>query len=504
MPLLTKSKYLQGLQCSHLLWTSVNDKARLPDQDLATQYRLKSGNEVGEIAKKKFMGGIDISTNDFIGNIEQTSNLLKQRKPLFEAGFKARFVGDNEVYSRIDVLVPVEDNKWDIVEVKSGTRVKDINIDDVSFQKYSCEKSGLEIRNCYLMHINNQYIKQGEVDPEKLFVKEDITERVDKAISGIEKKINNMFEMISLDQAPKIRIGAHCQDPYDCVLKDDCWKDLPEENVFHLARGREISRELYNKGIIKIKDIPKTIELSYKQKIQKECAINGKIHIDTEAIKHFLSSLKYPLYYLDFETLAPAIPKFNGTRPYQQIPFQYSLHVQQEKEGETKHLEFLAEGTKDPRPELLKKLKRDINTTGDIVVYSKRFESGVVTDSINAFPEFKDWGKEVLGRMNDLLTPFREFYYYHPSQCGSASLKKVLPAVVGKTKAGKLNLPEGVRGYEDMDISHGLNASIEYQRVTYGSNIEPEERERVRTALKEYCKLDTLAEAEIISKLNSL
>jgi len=490
--LLTKSKYLMGLQCPGLLWTAINDKEKIPKSDKSAEHKFKTGDLVGVLATKCFVDGISISVEDFLGNLKETKKLLSKRKPLFEAGFKIG-VDDsgNEIFSRVDVLVPVGKDKWDIVEVKSGTEIKDVNMEDVSFQKYVLEKAGLKIGKCFLMYINNQYIKNGEIEVSELFVQMDITEKVVEVEKGIEKRIAEMFRIIGLKDRPQICLGKYCKDPYECALKSGCWSILPKGSVMDLYRGGEKSFNLYEQGIIHIKDIPDGIKLTDAQRIQRDCAISGGHHIKEKEIRKFLGGLNYPLYYLDFETINPAIPKFDGMKPYQRIPFQYSLHVQKEKDGECKHISFLAEGMNDPRPKFLQSLKDNLGDEGNIIVYNESFEKGVFRECVEAFQEFKEWGEGILLRVKDLLIPFRSFCYYHPDQCGSASIKKVLPTLTDLS-------------YAEMEIGNGGDASVEYERVTYDPSFSEEDKKKVRDALEKYCELDTMAEVEIVEALKKV
>jgi len=484
--MLSKSNYLLGLQCPKLLWNYKNQKEKIPEPDKVAMVRFKEGTLIGKLATKVFKGGIDLSELDFKENLNKTQELLKERKPLFEASFLI----DN-TFSRPDILFPVGDDEWDVIEVKSGTKVKDVNIHDVSFQKYLYEKCGLKIRKCFLMHINNQYVRDGEIEPKELFVQSEITPEANSAMDGITKRIDNMLKIVNSKQCPKVDIGKHCKDPYECGMKCDCWDHLPEENVFNLYLGGKKSYELYNGGILKIKDIPKGYKLNPRQKIQVDCAINGNCNIDKDKIKKFLDDLKYPLYYLDFETINPALPKFDGMKPYQRIGFQYSLHIVEKPGAKPKHISFLADGVNDPRPKFLQSLKDNLGKKGDIIVYNESFEKGVFREHCDAFPEFQDWlSKYIMPRIKDLLIPFRQFHYYDPKQCGSASIKKVLPVMSDLS-------------YKDMEINNGGDASIAYENVTYG-NVSEKEKKKVRGALEKYCELDTLAEIKIIDRLMEL
>ena len=479
--LLSKSKYLNGLQCPKYLWLLFNEPERIPKPDTTTQYIFDQGHLVGELAKRLFPDGVDIPVDDFIGNIKQTERLLQQRSPLFEAGIFAE-----GLYSRVDILNPASDHDWDIIEVKSTTDVKDVHLDDVSFQKYCCEKVGVKIRKCFLMHINNQYIKNGELDPQQYFTLQDITSNIEESGKGIEDRIDTLLEVISARECPNVTIGRHCSNPYDCPLAE-CWDFLPEGNVFNLYRGGSKSFELFNSGILTIRDIPDEYRLTGAQQIQKTCETTGQAYIDKAGISGFLSTLQSPHYFLDFETISPVIPMFDGTRPYQTIPVQFSLHIIKKDGVKPEHFSFLAGGVDDPRPAFLAELKKVLGNTGSIVVYNQGFEEGILKELALAFPEYDNWVKQVRDRLVDLLIPFRKFHYYHPLQKGSASLKSVLPALTGKDYAG-------------MDIADGQSASIAFQTVTYGE-VSEEERNKVIADLEKYCALDTEAMLWIVDRL---
>jgi hypothetical protein len=483
--LLSKSKYLTGLQCPKYLWMQIHEPERIPGVDAITQYIFDQGHLVGEYAKKQFPGGIDIPHDDFMENIAATKQLLVERKPLFEAGILS-----GRIYCRLDILNPVDEDEWDIIEIKSGTSVKDVYIDDVSFQKFCCEKAGLRIRNCKLGFINNQYVKNGEIDPKELFILEDISTQVEEISEGIEERLSNLLEVISNKACPEMTIGQHCLAPYECPLRVECWGFLPEDSVFDLRGGETNQFSLYEQGILSIKDIPDDIPLSRQQQIQKECVMTGNVHVEKEEIRQFLNKLKYPLYYLDFETFGPAIPIYDGTKPYQDMPFQFSLHVVESDGSEPVHHSFLAEGIEDPRPQILRELQRLLGSEGSIIAYNAGFEEGILKELVEAFPEYTDWLEGIFTRMVDLLFPFTNFHYYNASQKDTASLKKVLPAVTGK-------------GYEEMGIGAGMDASIAYGRVTFGNATE-DEIAKVRADLLKYCKLDTEGMIWVVDKLREL
>jgi len=467
-----------------LLWITTNEPEKIPETDPVTQHIFDQGHLVGELAKKLFPEGIDISTEDFMGNISNTIDLLKNRKPLFEAGILA-----GKLYARVDILRPDGEEEWDIVEVKSSTSVKDVHINDVAFQRYCCNQSGLNIRKCYLALINNQYVKYGEIDPEGFFDIHDVTDQVEEASGGIQDKVDIILDVVSQETCPEMIIGPHCRDPYECALKD-CWEHLPEHNIFTLYWGGKKSFEMYNNGIGTIGEIPDDYKLNDKQRIQKACVTSGEAHVDREAIHGFLASLEYPLYYLDFETIGPAVPLFDGIRPYQNIPFQFSLHVVKDEYSQPEHYSFLASGTDDPRPVLLVELQKVLGDSGSVLAYNKGFEEGILRDLALAFPEYSSWITQICDRLVDLLAPFSSFHYYHPAQKGSASLKRVLPAITGK-------------GYDDLDINDGQIASFTFLEATYG-DIPESEKLKVMSDLELYCGRDTEGMIWIVERLNEL
>jgi hypothetical protein len=484
MRYISKSRFLSGLQCPKLLWTHYNDKPRIPPPDPSTQAIFDQGRLVGEYAKLLFPDGIEIGAglvSEFDQIFAQTEEALPLRRPLFEPALSY-----GNAYARADILNPVGKNEWDLIEVKSTTEVKDIHIDDLAFQRFTFEGAGVTIRNCILMHINREYVRDGEIDPEDLFTMEDVTELVEQRLPTIEQELQEMVHVVESEEEPVITIGPHCDDPYTCSLHDHCWEHVPEHSVFTMSRIGNKKWDLYDSGITDIADIPPDFRLSANQMIQKDAVVSGMERIESSRIRTFLQTLQYPLYFLDFESISPAIPVFDGTRPFQQIPFQFSLHIAEHEGGQLLHHMFLAEGKDDPRPEFMQLLQELLGNTGSIVVYNQGFEKGIMKACTEAMPEYASWYEEIEPRIVDLLVPFRSRDYYHPSQKGSASIKAVLPVLTDM--------------HYDGDIADGTTASNEYLRVTFGEADE-EDRMRVRTALEQYCALDTLAMVRIVERL---
>jgi hypothetical protein len=484
-PFLSKSKYLAGLQCMKLLWYLYNRKQDIPEIDAATQAIMDQGNAVGELARTLYPGGIKLDREAMPERqAERSLEAARLRNPLFEAGFVYK-----RAYALADILVPVGADAWDLIEVKSTSSVKDEHLYDVAFQRYTYEGAGLKIRRCYLMHINNQYVREGEIEAKKLLKKEDITEEVSKFVPEIEKEIGSMVDAIAVKDVPDVKVGRHCNDPYECPLQDICWAFLPpEDDVFCLYRGGKKAYELMDKGILSLADICGSVKLTNSQRIQVDSHGRGKPHVDKEGIREFLDRLKYPLYFLDFETISAAIPLYDHSRPFEQIPFQYSLHIIRKEGGRPESYSYIAPDRKDPRPAVLKQLKELLGESGSVIAYNAGFEKTVLKKASEYYPEYKTWVNKIDKRVVDLLAPFRSFFYYHPGQAGSASIKDVLPALTGS-------------GYKNMEIADGNSASTEYHRVTFGDNIAIKDRARVHAALEKYCALDTKGMIDILDAL---
>ncbi len=481
MNLLTKSKYIHGLACPRFLWMEVHEKDKLPEVDKVTQHRFDQGHLVGEMAKECFPKGIDLAGLEFKENIDQTRKAVKERKIIFEAGVQFK-----NLFSRADILVPVGQDEWDIVEVKSSAQVKPEHSHDLSFQRFTCEQAGLNIRHCVLMHINNQFVKKGKINPQEFFIQENITTEVDEAAKGIQERIESMLRLIASPTFSE-KIAGGCTQPGVCIL-EDCWKHLPEHHIFDLYDGRKRITELFEQGILALKDIPDSVKLNEKQKIQRDCVRNGKPHIHRDGIKAFLSTLQYPLSYLDFESFSTAIPLFDNLKPYQQVPFQFSLHVDY---GQTvEHFGFLADGVEDPRKDFIQALQKFLPASGKVVVYNATFEKTVLNKLAEVYPEYKEWVNQVVSRFVDLLIPFREFHYYHPDQKGSASIKDVMPVITGN-------------GYKGLEINKGDSAGVSYLGVTF-QKVPASEKEKVRKDLEVYCGQDSEGMMWIVRELEGM
>jgi hypothetical protein len=487
LPYLSKSKYLWGRQCRKLLWFAYNAKDQIPEPDAAQQAIFDQGHEVGALARQLFPGGIEVGQGivDIETVLRLSQEATKQRRPMFEAAFAC-----NGAYARVDILNSVDEDAWDVIEVKSSTRVKDVYLPDLAFQTFVYTGAGLRIRRGFILHINSDYVRQGDLDPRKLFKEVDVTAQVAKLSRDIEPQLDEMFQTIRLKSHPDVAIGEHCDRPYICPLHDFCWNHLPADHPVTLYRGKVKGFRLLTDGITSLKEIPESFPLTDHQQIQRTAAITGQPHVGKLALKQFLAQLKYPLHYLDFETFGTAIPLFDGTSPFEQIPFQFSLHVQRSPGLVPEHFSYLAQGRHDPRPEFMERLRAVMGNAGTVLVYNASFEKSVLDQCADLHAEFQPWVAMIKSRVVDLLIPFRSFRYYHPDQHGSASIKSVLPALTG-------------RSYEGLDIHEGGTANREFLRVTF-RDVPEAERQRVRRQLELYCGQDTEGMLGIVEQLGRL
>ncbi|MBU0459438.1 MAG: DUF2779 domain-containing protein, partial [Nanoarchaeota archaeon] len=329
----------------------------------------------------------------------------------------------------------------------------------------------------------NKFIRKGEINPEEILAKEDITEQVEEVIVGIKDRIDNMLNVMKTDVCPDVKISTYCKDPYDCPLEDYWWGILPKSSAFNLYGGGNECFQLFEDGFVHISDIPHEYKLTDKQRIQYQCELKNKVYVQKEGIKQFLNTLEETLYYLDFETFNVAIPLFDGMKPYQQIPFQWSLQIDDGKE--ITPFKYLADGEEDPRSGFLKTLKVALGSKGSIIVFNQSFEIGRLKELAEAFPEQKKWVDSVILRIVDLIVPFRNFDYYNPKQKGSCSIKDVLPAITGKD-------------YSHLEIADGATASLSYLNMIYTDG------EDCREDLLKYCKLNTEAMVWIVDELRKI
>ena len=487
-PTLSKSQYIKGLQCPKALWFYKYRKDLAPEITPAKQAVFDTGNEVGLLAQDYFEGGIEVVADywDVEKLVELTAQYIEQGyKQIYEA---TALHPANGLYSRIDILHKVDDSdQWDLVEVKSSTAVKDYHIDDLAFQYYVFTNAGYNIRDCHMMVINNKYQRAGEIDPQGLLRMQCITDKVIAKQEEIEFRAAQLLAVASQETEPTADIGARCNKPFECDYKAHCWKHVPDYSVFDIlpaARAEDIANRISS---FNIEDIPDEALPSGIKLVDVTSYRSGAVAVDEKAIDKFMTRLEYPIYYLDYETVWPAIPLYDGARPYQQVPFQFSLHILRSAEGVPEHHEFLHTDAKDPRRAFAKSLIKECADQGSIVVYNQSFEEKRNSELARDFPEFAQPLKNINARMVDLLLPFKNRWLYHPAQKGSASIKSVLPAF-------------SALDYAEMDIAGGEEASRQYKHFVEGKIVD-KDIEKLWADLRKYCALDTLAMLKLVAVL---
>ena len=468
-----------------MLWYQCFERELIPEVPPSQQARFDAGHEVGELATRLFPGGILIDTPYYLHKQAVQSTLKAMQDPDVKSIYEAAFIYEG-VRIRVDILERLDDGSWNLVEVKSSTSVKEVYYPDVAVQYYVLEGCGLKINRAGILHINNQYVyDEQNLDLESLFSFGDLTDQTMSMQPEIPGQLEELKVMLAEDGTPVIRTSKHCHKPYDCEFWDHCTKDMPEFWVYDInGIGQNKLDELAVMGIQAIGDIPTSFPLSQIQDRIRASVTNQQEFI-SDQLEAELNDVEYPVHFLDFETIGPAIPRYSGTRPYQTIPFQWSDHILYE-DGNMDHLEYLCNEDKDPREEFTESLLDALGTKGNIVIYTS-YETGVLNSLIEHFSQYADELQSVIDRFVDLYAIIRR-HYYHPKFYGSFSLKYVLPALV----------PE--MSYDKLAIQDGMQASLDYLRMIDNETPE-EEKSRLRIDLLTYCGQDTLAMVKIRDEL---
>lgn len=480
---LSKSRYIKGIQCHKSLWLATH-KPELREESEAAKQAFEQGLAVGECAQKLFPGGetIHFDGRSYDDQVQQTQSALTTAKVIYEAAFM-----HNGVFVKADIMRKVRGG-WELYEVKGSSKVKDIYLDDTAVQYHVIAGSGIKISKMFVVHLNTSYSRKGELDYSKLFSLCDVTSQVLERQAQVKKEITKQKRMLKGNE-PDIDIGPWCNDPYECDFKCHCWKDVPENSVFDLAGKGVDTFALYHQGIAKMQDIPLTL-LKGKQLQQVEATLGKKTIVDKKKLREFVDNLRYPIYFLDFETFASPIPPYDGLRPFQNVPFQYSLHWQKCAGGKVYHTEYLAKPGIDPRKEIVERLLEDIPEGACVLAYYKSFESSRIKELTEQFPRNKKRLQSIIDNMLDLIDPFKARHIYSWKQQGSNSIKSVLPAFV-----------KGM-SYDNMEIGNGMEAMDAYFRMCDVAD-NPKELATVRKNLLEYCKQDTLAMVKLLEVLTA-
>ena len=469
---LSKSRYTLFCQCPKTLWlrTYKPDEATV---DAGVEARFESGNEVGDLAMGLFGPFVEVTVKREDGSLDLAA-MVEKTKEEMERGTdvicEASFTFEKN-YCAVDILRKTK-NGWAIYEVKSssfpefdGQEAKlEKYAPDIAYQKWVLEQCGINVTDTYLVCLNSDYVRQGELNLQQLFVTIDMKELVENEYLKVPARVSQALKLLASEEEPDLDLSEHCMKPYGCAFLDYCKRQhgVPQSD---------------------------------KQQMQVECTLNKTEHIDVDGIREFLASLSYPLYFLDFETLQQPVPQYNGQRPYQQITFQYSLHIKRSADAPYEHREFLAPNDgSDPRRHLAEQLCKDIPMNVCTLAYNKGFECGRIKELASLYPDLAVHLLNIRDHIQDLLTPFQSGYYYVPAMHGSFSIKSVLPALFPD---------EPSLNYHNLDerCQNGGNAMTLFPAIQF---MEPEEAKASREALLRYCELDTWAMVKVWEKLKEV
>lgn len=489
---LSKSKILSSRQCAKKLWLEIHSKELAVDSG-RSQKNFDVGNAVGDLSRAIYdplnEGTlIDPFVDGFRAAFANTQDLIKEDKPIFEAAFSME---GGLVLA--DVLVKsAPESAWRMVEIKSSTSVKDYHLDDVAVQNFVTTESGLDLDSISLGHIDNKWIYQGDDDYTGLIKEVDLTEHANKMADEVKGWFDQAHSVADSPSEPEIAIGAQCTSPFDCQFLEYCSKDQPKAkypvNWLPRIQKKVLKAFIKDNNIIEMADVPDDL-LNESQLRVKEHTLADSIYFDHAESKRVLSQYQYPHYFLDFETINLAIPKWKGTRAYQQIPFQFSLHLIEDESEDVIHREFLDLSGDDPSIPFAKALIDTCDDMGPIFVYNIGFESARIKELAARFPEFSDGLFTVNDRLVDLW-PVAKKYFYHPSQQGSWSIKKVLPAMSEKYN------------YDELDgVKDGGMAMDAFAKAIH-ADTSTDEKKQIEQELLKYCEMDTMAMVEIFNYLS--
>lgn len=489
IPALSKSKYLAGCQCVRRVWLACRAPDLASAPDAAKQAIFDLGHEVGRCAHALFPGGVLVreEPSQHREAIERTRALLAD--PSVPAIFEAAFEHDG-VRIRADVLERLPGGGFGLREVKATSRAQPVHLDDCAVQLYVLAGCGLRIDSVELVHVNTAYVRgPGEVDWTALFQRSDLTREVAAALPRVRERVARLHAVVGGPSAPEIEPSAHCFDPYSCEFWDHCTGAKPDDWVFYLPRIGKRFDELCAAGVHRIVEIPDEHALPEVHDRIRSALRSGRAQV-ASGLGEALRDAGPPGHYLDFESINPPIPLYPGSRPYQVIPFQWSLHSG-DGHAELSHRELLASGDVDPRREVAESLIAALDGDDAPVLVYSAFESARIGDLEELFPDLCPALRRIRMRLFDLLPVVRR-HLYHPGFDFSFSIKSVVPALAPDFGWGDLGA-----------IAEGAAASAAFASLAAG-RVPAGERETLRAALRAYCARDTLALARLHGALREL
>lgn len=496
--LVSKTNFIIYLECAKNAWLKIH-KPEIYQSYPPSSFELniiETGNEIDRLARDLFPGGSTVESRD---DTNLTRKLIEKKTPVI---YQPVFATDTFITASDIFVWNMEKNVYDLYEVKASTsseeggarKTKDYLI-DMAFQKIVLGKLNIPIGSTNLIRLNKEYIRYGPLDLKNLFIIENLSDEVNTILPDIQQKMDAACYALSQEHEPQ----GYC----DCILKgknSHCTtspysnNNLPPYSVHAIARiHRTKLTQLVDNGILSIYDVPDDFPLSENQRRQVDTAQSGKQHIDRKGVAEFLETLTYPLSFIDYETYPSALPRYDGYRPYQQIPFQFSLYILESPDHEPTHVDYIHTEKECPDEQFAEALKKHLPGSGSVIVWNEKFEKGINSQLAERLGHDRAFFEDFNRRVVDLMVPFsgKTLVFDHPDFKGSASIKYVLPALVPHLS------------YKHMHIQEGGTASDTWNRIVSGEYSEEEKKMKVQ-ALRDYCRLDTLAMVEIWRVLTSI
>ena len=477
--LVSKSDYMDFLRHPALLWLKKHDPRKIPPPDAATQQRMASGYDFENYAERLFPEAVNVGFN----SPEEYRTMLERTALAWKNGANCVAQGmyrSGELTCITDMLQATSDG-FTLTEIKSSNSVKSEHVTDLAFQRLVLEAGGYDIHKCQVMHANPDYERSGDIDPSVLTKITDVTDQVEKILSKTKENAASAVRVMNLDSIPDVDPLLAAPSAFSdwLEIRKVLEPKLPDNSIYYLPKiGHKVAKNLIAQNTETIEKIQDPTLLTHGTAKYWKAHSFGKQHIDVIELSEFLRSIQYPVYYLDYETAANAVPIWDNTSPHQQVPFQYSLHIQRSPSARIEHFEYLHQDAGCPIDGLLETLSKQINSQGTVLVWNQSFEKKRNEEMARYSPMHASFLTSVNDRVIDLMDPFREDVIVDPAFLGSNSIKDVLPVLI----------PEF--SYKDLEIKDGGSAASEWQRVTL---TDAADKARVYTDLKKYCERDTEA-----------
>ena len=482
----TKKDFLLAKHCQKAIWLSQHSPESKGPEDPIVQMRYHQKNVVVQHARSLFESGHIIDSTTIDTAVNETKQFISQEEDcvLFDAHFLV-----DDCLAVIDVLER-KDGKYYLYNIRNMSIFKRSYAKEIAYDSWVLSKFGITMYRCNVIYINPDYHYRHKLNLKRSFFIRNVSEDVLKRQRHIEKAVTEVRQLLRETDEPEVSLGTYCKRPFPCPFHGYCFKDIPNHSVFTI-KGLELQKkfELANNQVIDITDVKQHIKLTEKQEIQCEAELSGNHYVDKEKLALFLDKLVYPRVYLDFEAIQSPIPLWEDTIPFQQIPFQFSIHIQHAKGAELEHIEYLTEAKGDPRYDLVAPLLKSLPEIGSIIAYNSSFEGQVFSELAQLAPRHKWFFKNSRSRLVDLMEPFFKQYIYLREMEGGNSIKKIAPALIDNFS------------YDDLPIAHGEMASQSFQHFLHCDDVH--EKDRLKQDLLTYCKYDTLAMALIVDKLET-